>query len=413
MSLGTRALIGLALGLAAGIAVAASGQPALAQAGAGADLVGSLWINAILMTILPLVVSKLVVSIAGQEDGRALGRAGWRVAGIYLVLLGTTAALAAAVMPAVFARLPIDAAASATLRASVPAAAASPSPVQAAQWLTSLVPSNAVRAAADGAIVPVLVFSIAFALGASRIPRALRDPLVNLFRAVDAAISALLQWIVTLSPYGVFALGLGLAMRVGTGIVAALAYYIVVSSAAMVVITAVLYVAVYAGSGVSPRRFARAAAPAQVVAFGTHSSMASLPAMIEGAESRLGLPQTATGFVLPLSLAVFKYSGPAWFVVVACFVARLYGAPIDPSRMTVVVLAAVATSFAIGGVPSGAAVVAAPVLTAAGLPIEAMGILLAVDPIPNAFRTVANVTGMLAATVLAGGRQHTSRSDPA
>jgi Na+/H+-dicarboxylate symporter len=265
----------------------------------------------------------------------------------------------------------------------------------------AFVPTNAVRAAADGAIVPLLIFTVAFALGASRIRGELREPLVNLFRALDAAISVLLRWVVALSPYGVFALGLGLALRVGGGIVTALAYYIVVSSAAMMVCLAALYLAVLVGAGVPVRRFARAAAPAQAVAFGTHSSMASLPAMLEAAEVRLGLSRTATGFVLPMLLAVFKYSGPAWFVVVTFFVGRLYDVAIDPARTAAVVVAAVVTSFAIGGVPSGAAVVVAPVLTAAGLPVEAMGLLLAVDPIPNAFRTVANVTGMLAVTVLA------------
>jgi len=404
MSVGTRALIGLLAGLGAGIAIAAAGGPSLAPIGSVADVVGTLWINAILMTILPLVVSKLIVSIAGHEDGRTLGRAGWRAGIWYVVLLTTTAALAAAVMPAVFTRLPIEQATSAALRGSVPAAG-SAAAVPAAQWVTALVPSNAFRAAADNAIVPVLVFSIAFALGASRIRRDLREPLVNLFRAVDAAISGLLHWIVALSPYGVFALGLGLALRVGAGIVTALIYYIVVSSVALVLFTAVLYVVVYFAAGVSPMLFARAAAPAQVVAFGTHSSMASLPAMLEGAEKRLALSQTATGFVLPLSLAVFKYSGPVWFVIVTFFVGRLYDVAIDPSRMVAVVVASVVTSFAIGGVPSGAAVVVAPVLTAAGLPVEAMGVLLAVDPIPNALRTVANVTGMLAVTAIADGRR--------
>ena len=413
MSLGTKALIGLVAGLAAGIAVAAADRPSLAPVGPAADVVGTLWINAILMTILPLVVSKLVVSIAGHDDGRTLGRAGWRAGILYVALLTTTAALAAAIMPAVFARLPIDLAASAALRAGPPAAGTAAAPVAAAQWIVALVPANAMRAAADGAIVPLLVFSVAFALGTSRIRRELREPLVNLFRAVDAAISVLLHWIVALSPYGVFALGFGLAMRVGGGIVTALGYYIVVSSMAMIVFTGALYLVVYVGAGVSPSRFARAVAPAQVVAFGTHSSMASLPAMLEGAETRLKLSRTATGFVLPLSLAVFKYSGPVWFVVVTFFVGRLYDVAIDPSRMVAVVLASVVTSFAIGGVPSGAAVVVAPVLTAAGLPVEAMGVLLAVDPIPNAFRTVANVTGMLAVTVLADGRRGGARAEGA
>jgi Na+/H+-dicarboxylate symporter len=408
MSLGSKALVGLCAGLAAGTAIAAAGRPEAAPLASVADVVGTLWINAILMTILPLVVSKLVVSIAGRDDAQELGRAGRRAAITYLILLIAAAALSAAVMPPLFAYLPIDQAAAASLRAGVPPASPAPGSSTAGQWLTSLVPPNAIRAAADGAIVPVLIATVAFAFGASRIPRGLRDPLVQLFKAIDAAITTLLHWIVALSPFGVFALGLGLALRVGAGIVTALAYYVVVSSAAMVLFTAVLYLVVYLGAGLSPLRFARAAAPAQVVAFGTHSSMASLPAMIEGAEARLKLSPTATGFVLPLSLAVFKYSGPVWFVVVTCFVGRLYGVTIDPSRMVAVVLASVVTSFAIGGVPSGAAVVVAPVLAAAGLPIEAMGVLLAVDPIPNAFRTVANVTGMLAATVLAEGR-HAAR----
>ena len=405
MTIGTKALIGLAAGLAAGAGIAAAGREALAPVGGVADVVGTLWINAILMTILPLVVSKLVVSIAGQGDGGTVGRAGRRSAVSFLALLAGAAAASAAIMPAVFSYLPFDAAATAALRGGVPAGAPAPSSSAAAQWITALVPSNAFRAAADNAIVPVLVFTVAFALGASRIARELRESIVRVFRAVDAAITVLLNWIVALAPYGVFALGLALAMRVGSGIVTALAYYIVVSSSAMVAVTAALYPIVYLVAGVPPLTFARAAAPAQVVAFGTHSSMASLPAMLDGVEKRLGLSQTATGFVLPLALALFKYSGPVWFVTVACFIGRLYGMAIEPSRVAAVVVASVVTSFAIGGVPSGAAVVVAPVLTAAGLPVEAMGILLAVDPIPNAFRTVANVTGMMAVSVLADGRR--------
>jgi Na+/H+-dicarboxylate symporter len=406
-------IVGLALGLAAGAAISRSGRPALLDLGAGVEVVGTLWINAILMTILPLVVSKLFVSIAGQGDRGAVGRSGLKAVVLFLVFLAVSAGLAALVMPAVFARLPIDAAAAASLREAAQGDAAAAAPPSVAQVVLSLVPSNAVRAAADGAIVPLLVFSVAFAFGASRIPRHLRDPLIILFRAVDETVTVLLHWIVGLAPYGVFALGLGLAMRVGGGIVTALAYYIVVSSAAMVLCIAALYLVVSLAARVSPMAFARAAAPAQVVAFGTHSSMAALPAMIEGSEKRLGLSQTATGFVLPLALAVFKYSGPVWFVVVTYFTGRLYDVAIEPSRAIPIVLAAVVTSFAVGGVPSGAAVVVAPVLAAAGLPVEAMGVLLAVDPIPNAFRTVANVTGMLAVTVLSDGRRRSGAGGPA
>ena len=309
LSVGTKAIVGLLTGLAAGAAINVSAQPALLAAGAAMEVVGTLWINAILMTILPLVVAKLVVSVAGQDDQGTVGRAGWRAFALFVALLTVAAGLTAVIMPAVFARLPIDPAAAESLRAAAQAGARAPAPPTAAQVVLALVPTNAVRAAADGAIVPLLVFSVAFALGASRIPRALRDPLLTVLRAIDAAVTVLLHWIVALSPYGVFALGVGLAMHVGVGIVTALAYYIVVSSVALVLFTAALYLVVWLGAGVSPLAFARAAAPAQIVAFGTHSSMASLPAMIDGAEKRLGASQTAAGFVLPLALAVFKYRG--------------------------------------------------------------------------------------------------------
>ena len=404
LSLGSQALIGLVVGLAAGAAIAATAQPTLLTIGSVVEVFGTLWINAILMCILPLVVSKLIVSIAGHDEPQAVGRSGWRAAVLFIGLLTVTGALAAAIMPSVFARLTIDPAASAALRSAADAPSSPAAAPTIAQWVISLIPTNAIRSAADGAIVPIIVFTVAFALGASRLPRERRDPLVLLCRSVDASITVLLHWIVALAPYGVFALGLSLAMHVGMSIVGALAYYILVSSGALVVFTALLYLVVWIGAGVSPSRFARAAAPVQIVAFGTHSSMASFPAMLDAAEKRLGLSQTATGFVLPLALAVFKYSGPIWFVVVTYFVGRLYGVAIDPARAVTIVVASVATSFAVGAVPSGAALVVAPVLLAAGLPVEAMGLLLAVDPIPNGFRTVANVTGMLAVAVLTDGR---------
>ena len=165
MSAGTRAILGLATGLAAGAAVAASGQPTLLKIGSAVEVGGKLWINAILMTIVPLVVAKLVVSIAGQDASPSLGRAGWRAVALFVALLATTAAVTAAVMPAVFARLPIDAVASASRHAAAPVPSAPPSVVQS---VLGLVPSNAIRAAADGAIVPLLVFTVAFALAASR-----------------------------------------------------------------------------------------------------------------------------------------------------------------------------------------------------------------------------------------------------
>lgn len=404
MSLGNKAVLGLLAGLAVGVALASANRAPWLAIGAVIDGLGKLWINAILMTLVPLVMAKLFVSIAGSEGEGSLGRAGARAVALFLLLLGGSAATTALVAPALFSRMPIDPAASSALRAAVSAASASKeAPMGAVQWMLSLVPTNPLKAAADSAMLPLIVFSVLFALAATRIPQAQRASLLGFWRAIDATIAVLLGWIVSLSPWGVFALAVGLAIQAGGGIVSALGYYVLVTSLTLVAFTLALYGVVGMAAGLSPRAFARAVAPSQIVAFSTHSSAASLPAMMEGAEGTLKLSPTATGFVLPLSLAVFKYSGPIWFMAVVAFVARLYDLSVAPERILPTILVAVATSFTVGAVPSGAAVVLAPVLLAAGLPVEALGLLLAVDPIPNAFRTVANVTAMMAVTVLAGG----------
>lgn len=397
LSLGSKGLIGLGAGLGAGAAIASAGVPALMAAGAAVELAGRLWINAILMTIVPLVFSKLFVSIASSSDPRQLNAAGRRALAAFILLLVSTATVAAFLVPAVFAGLPISAETAASLRAG--ASAGDAVPPKTADMILAMVPSNAIRAASETAMVPLVMFAGLFALGATRIAEQQRQTLVAFFEAIDAAIARLLGWIVELSPYGVFGLAVGLAMKAGAGVVTALGYYVVAASALIVICTAALYVLVAVMTRISLRRFAQACAPAQVVAFSTHSSAASLPAMVEGT-MRLGLPQSASGFVLPLSLALFKYSSPVWFIAATFFAARLYGVTVDPAHTASLIVMAVVTSFAVGGVPSGAAVVVGSVLLTAGVPIEAMGLLLAVDPIPNAFRTVANVTGMLAVSAL-------------
>jgi Na+/H+-dicarboxylate symporter len=172
LSLGTRALIGLAAGLAAGAGLAATAQPALLALGSAVEVVGTLWIDAILMTILSLVVSKLIVSIAGHDDQRALGRSGWKAAARFLVLLSVTAVLTAAIMPAIFARLPMDPAATASLRAAGAVPSNGAAPPTAAQVVVSFVPTNAIRAAAAG--LPLEARGLLLAV----------NPIPNAFRTV-------------------------------------------------------------------------------------------------------------------------------------------------------------------------------------------------------------------------------------
>jgi Na+/H+-dicarboxylate symporter len=148
------------------------------------------------------------------------------------------------------------------------------------------------------------------------------------------------------------------------------------------------------------RRFARAALPAQLIAFSSSSSIASLPALVESAERGLALPNRICGFVLPLSVSPFKIAAPLSWTVGALFIGWFYGIPLHATAIATIAFAAVFLAFAVPGIPRGAFIMLTPLFLAIGLPVEGIGILIAVDAIPDTFSTVLNVNGDLAATAL-------------
>jgi Na+/H+-dicarboxylate symporter len=156
-------------------------------------------------------------------------------------------------------------------------------------------------------------------------------------------------------------------------------------------------------TGISMRRFARAALPSQLIAFSSSSSVASLPALVESAERGLELSNRVSGFVLPLAVATFKVAAPVSWTVGALFVAWFYGIPLHVTQLATVAFAAVFLGFASPGVPRGAFIMLTPLFLAIGLPAEGIGILIAVDALPDTFSTVLNVTGDLAATAIVAG----------
>ena len=210
----------------------------------------------------------------------------------------------------------------------------------------------------------------------------------------------LLGWIVRLAPVAIFVLSLALAARVGLAATGALGLYVLVLSGLCLAQIAALTVLPWFLARVSPAAFARAAAPAQLVAFAAHSSLASLPAMLDGAERVLGVPKPVSRFALPLAVSTLKVSAPLHCLVAVFFVARLNGTSIAPGELAALAALSVAVSFSVPGVPHGAILVTAPVLAAAGLPTQAVGLLLAVDAVPNAFRSASNTTGNMAVTAV-------------
>ena len=412
MSLTARVLIALIAGFGLGLAASASDSPTLLAIARGIEPVGTLWINAIRMTVIPLVVSSLIAGVAGAPDPAAVGRIGGRALIIFVAVLGATAVFSIVVGPLALAGLDVDPMAAQSLResaAAVNVAERTASLPTFRQWVVDLVPQNPIKAAADGAILPLIVFSLALGLAMTRITGTAAPALVRFFQALAAAMLVLVRWVLALAPIGVFALAVPLATRLGIAAAGAVLYYIALVVGMCIVVIAAMYPLAAVLGRVRLRAFARASAPAQAVAFSSRSSLAALPAMIEGAEDMLRLPKSVTSFFLPLAASMYRVGGVIGQIGGVLFLARLYGFDLTPAQLGTIAVTAVLTSFSVPGVPGGSILVMVPVLLAAGLPVEGVGILLGVDTIPDMFRTTTNVTGhMAAATILARGRTEES-----
>jgi Na+/H+-dicarboxylate symporter len=402
------ALVALGAGLALGAAAAATDAPALRAAVRLVEPLGALWVAAIRMTLVPLVVSLLVTSVAGVADVRAVGRLGARAVGWFLALLTLSALLAAFAGPPLMERLSIDPAAAAALRATAadPAAGADGAPPELPTlrgFVVGLVPTNPVRAAADAAMLPLIVFVVLFAAAVTRLPAATRAPLVAFFAAARDAMLVVVRWVLALTPLGVFALAADMGAQLGLGAAGAVGYYVLVLCGLVLAMLLLCYPIAALFGRTSLATFARAAAPAQTVAVSTRSSLASLPALIDGARRHLGDRPAIGGFVLPLAVSTFKLNTPIADLIGPLFLAQLYGVELGVAQIATMTVVCVAMSFSNPGIPSGGLfVVTAPVMLSAGLPLDGIGLLIAADAIPDVFNTLVNVTGdMTVATVLA------------
>ena len=404
MSLTTRMLVALIAGLVTGIVATTindAGASALVRV---TDPIGSIWVNALRMTLIPLVVSLLIGVIASVPNARSTGRLGIRALVVFVIFLVAIGVVSILIGPALVAMLPIDAATIAALQTTDAATIATNAARMPTigQTLIDIIPANPIRAAADGAMLPLVVFSIALGAAATRIPAEERAVLVQFFRSLSDAMLVIVGWVIAVAPIGVFALAVGLGARIGLTAVGVIGGYVMILSGVVILATILMYGAAVFGGGVSLSRFARAVAPAQAVAFSARSSLAALPALVEGARRWLVLPPVVSSFVLPLAVSTLRLSTPIMWSITLPFLARLYGVELGYAHLALLVGNGILLSFSVPGLPSASLFLMAPFLTGLGIPVEALGIVIAADAIPDLFKGVLNVTGhMASATIVA------------
>jgi proton glutamate symport protein len=393
----------LAAGIALGAWIDAAGGATAHDVAAALESIGTLWLNALRMTVGPLVFAMLVSAVASVADAMATGRLASRAIAWFGALLLLAGVLAIVLSQTLLMLWPVDqAAAHAFLEGVGSDASQAATALNWSQWMQQLLPPNIIAAAADNAILALVVFATLFGFAATRLPQAQRLVLTNFFAAMAEAMVVIVHWVLVLAPIGVFALALGVGRQAGVGAAGLLAQYAVTVALVIAIAILAIYVVIALRGRISVREFAVAAAPVQVVAASTQSSLATLPAMIECARERLHVTPRVAHLVLPLAVAVFRYTSPLGNLGVAFFVAAMYG--IEPSllQMAGAVLVAVAISIGSVGLPGQVSFIAsvAPICAALGLPIEVLGILVAVEIIPDIFRTIGNVTADVAVTAL-------------
>lgn len=401
MSASMRVLAGLGAGAVVGLALAWIDAGLATRV---ADLVqplGKLWLNALQMTVVPLVLALVVVGVNTANDAATSGRTARRAIVVFLVLLCAAAAFTALVAPLALSMVPRDPALADALRNGMAGGPALAAPTGWADTLTAIIPSNAIAAAAQSAMLPLVVFALFFGFALTRIEASRRAHMVGLFQALADTMVVIVHWVLWVAPIGVFALILAVCARAGLSMLSALGVYILLESAIFITVTVLMLPLALLWGGERMRRFAAALVPAQVVAASTQSSLASLPAMLESAE-RLGYPRPVAALALPMAVSLFRIAGPIQYLVSASFIAWAFGIDLTIAQLAIGAALAVVISLGSIGLPGQVSFMSTnlPVAQAMGLPVAPLGLMLAVDTIPDVFATVVNVSADLSATAI-------------
>jgi proton glutamate symport protein len=404
LSLATCSVIALIGGLAAGMLGHGSGAAGFRVVERLVTPIGDLWLVALQMLLLPLLVSQLLAAITSAEGGGRLGRLGLQALLMFVGMLVAAGALTYAVSK------PLVSLYHAGPGLVSPAAAApAVAPAPAKQSGAAELPTNLVEAARKGMILPLLVFAALLGAAVLCLPQEGRAPLTAVFRGFADAMLIVVRWVLIFTPLGVFALTYAAALHAGGVVAGMIGAFLVLVCSLLVLFILLLYPITAVAAKISMRTFAKAAAPAQLVAVSTLSSIAALPALIQGGSEHLRLPRPFTGFLLPLSVSVFKINRTISATAKLVFVAHVYGIPLSPLTVVVFIATVTLLRFSTPGVPNGGQTFSTlPAYLAAGLPAQAVILLEATSMAQDMIKTVLNVTGdMSVAAILSRSSRET------
>ena len=372
------------------------------------DFVGKLFLRALKMLVVPLIAASIIAGVVSVGATRGFGRLGLKTAAYYL--LTTTLAVSLGlllvdlVQPGIVDGVPAkDRIGLAAETAEVAKKVEGRTGKDVVEVFLRLVPENVFRDAAEGEMLGVIFFSLLFGYFTTRIPERYGRTIGDFWQGVYEVMLLITDWVMRFAPIGVLALVAKVVMATGFGAFRPLlAFVVTVLVGLLIHAGAVLPLLLRTLGRVNPLRHYRAVAPALLMAFSTASSSATLPLTMERVEKNAGVSRRVTSFTLPLGATINMDGTALYECVAAMFIAQAYGVEVSLSQQFVVVLLAVLTSIGVAGVPAASLVAIALILGAIGLPLEAVGLILAVDRVLDMCRTSVNVLGDTTAAVVIG-----------
>jgi Na+/H+-dicarboxylate symporter len=361
------------------------------------DFIGTLFLNALKMLIVPLVVSSIIVGIAGIGGGGAFGRLGaktliyYATTSLFAILIGLT--IVNMTMPGIVDGQPAkEQLGMEQVSDAVVASVEGKGAGDLVGIFLRMVPTNIVSAAADGQMLGLIFFSLLFGFFMTKIEEPYAESQYKLWSGIFQVMMKITDWVMKFAPIGVFGLVAKVVASTGFAAIVPLAWFFFSVLAGLAVhFLLVLPALLYFVGRVSPLRHYRAMAPALLTAFSTSSSAATLPLTMECVEKNAGVSNRTSSFVLPLGATVNMDGTALYECVAAMFIAQAYGIELGFVQQFTIVLLALVTSIGVAAIPSASLVAIAIILGAIGLPLEAIGLILAVDRVLDMCRTSVNV----------------------